>query len=114
MRQIALNQLPFSDPRSLRKERKMREKGVSLLSDENQVSSGDSNSSFSPPDSTFEKSIEPLEIENIEHFSGIPDFIEPTHSPYPIIVKSPSSIQCIDGWEMIEQAKQRNETAIIL
>ena len=90
----------------------MREKGVSLLSDENQVSSGDSNSSFSPPDSTFEKSFESLEIENIEHFSGIPDFIKPTYSQYPIIVKSPSSIHCIDGWERIEQAKERNETEI--
>jgi len=32
---------------------------------------------------------------------------------YPIIVKSPSSIQCIDGWELIEQAKHRGETSII-
>jgi hypothetical protein len=90
----------------------MREKGVSLLSDENRVSSGDLNSTFSPPDKAFEKSIEPLELANIAHFSDIPDFIEPTHSPYPIIVKSPSSIQCIDGWELIEQAKHRGETSL--
>lgn len=90
----------------------MREKGTSLLIDENQVSSGDSNNSFSPPDKAFEKSFERLEIADIVHFSDIPDFIEPTCSPYPIIVKSPSSIQCIDGWEMVEQAKQREETSI--
>jgi hypothetical protein len=91
----------------------MNEKGVSLLADENRVSSGDLNSTFSPPNKAFEKSIEPLELANIAHFSDIPDFIEPTHLPYPIVVQSPSSLQCIDGWEMIEQAKQRDETSII-
>ena len=60
----------------------------------------------------FEKSIEPLEIANIQHFSGIPDFIDPTRSPYPIVVKSPSSLQCIDGWELIEQAKHRGESSL--
>ena len=90
----------------------MSEKGVSLLSDENRVSSGDLNSTFSPPDNTFEKSIEPLELANIAHFSDIPDFIKTTRSPYPIIVKTPSSIQCVDGWNLIEEAKQRNETDI--
>ncbi len=90
----------------------MSEKGVSFLSDENQDSSGDLNSAFNPPDKAFEKSIEPLEIANITHFSGIPDFIDPTHSPYPIIVQSPSSLQCIDGWEKIEQAKSQGERAI--
>jgi hypothetical protein len=91
----------------------MSEKGVSFLSDENRVSSGDLNSKFSPPDKAFGKSIEPLELADIAHFTDIPDFIEPTRSPYPILVQSPSSLQCIDGWEMIEQAKQQNETSIV-
>jgi len=60
----------------------------------------------------FEKSIESLDLDRIQHFSGIPDFIDPTRSPYPIIIKSSSSLQCIDGWEMIEQAKHRGETAL--
>jgi hypothetical protein len=91
----------------------MREKGISCFPDENQVASGDLNSPFSPTDKAFEKSIEPLELPDITHFTGIPDFKKTTRSPYPIIVKSPVSIQCIDGWEMIEQAKQRNETSIV-
>jgi hypothetical protein len=90
----------------------MSEKGVSFSPDENQDSSGDLNSTFSPPDKDFEKSIEPLEIAHITHFSDIPDFIDPTRSPYPIIVQSPSSLQCIDGWEKIEQAKSQGERAI--
>ncbi len=89
------------------------EKGVSLLSNENQDSSGDLNSTISPSDKDFEKSIEPLELTSIAHFSDIPDFIEPTRSPYPIIVQSPSSIKCIDGWDLIEQVKHRGETSII-
>ena len=91
----------------------MSEKGVSFSANEDQDSLGDLNSTFNPPSRDFEKSIEPIEIAGIEHFSGIPDFIDPTRSPYPIIVKSPSSVQCIDGWELIEQAKQRGETSII-
>jgi hypothetical protein len=90
----------------------MSEKGVLFSSDDDQDSSGDLNSTFSPPDKDFEKSIEPVEIAAITHFSGIPDFIDPTRSPYPIIVKSPLSIQCIDGWELIEQAKDLGETAV--
>ena len=90
----------------------MREKGISCSSYEVQDSSGDLNSAFNPPDRDFEKSNEPLEIANITHFSGIPDFIDPTRSPDPIIVQSPSSLQCIDGWEKIEQAKSQDERAI--
>ena len=91
----------------------MSEKGVLFSPDEDQDSSGDLNSTFNPPDRDLEKSIEPLEIAEIQHFSGIPDFIDPTRSPYPIIVQSPSFLQCIDGWEKIEQAKSQGETDII-
>jgi hypothetical protein len=91
----------------------MSEKGIPCSPDEVQDSSGDLNDISNPPDKAFEKSIEPLVIADIAHFTDIPDFIEPTRSPYPIIVKSPASIQCIDGWEMVEQAKQRNETSIV-
>lgn len=91
----------------------MKEKGVLCSPDEVQNSPGDLNSPFSPPGRYFEKSIEPLDLDGIQHFSGIPDFIDPTRSLYPIVVKSPSSIQCIDGWELIEQAKHRGETSII-
>jgi hypothetical protein len=90
----------------------MSEKGISFSANENQDSSGDLNSPFSPSERDFERSIEPLEIENIQHFSVIPDFIDPTRSPYPIIVRSPSFIQCVDGWELIKEAQKKGETAL--
>jgi len=90
----------------------MREKGISLLSDENKDSSGDLIRTFNSTNRNYEQSAEPLEIAKITHFSGIPDFIDPTRSPYPIIVQSASSLQCIDGWELIEQAIHRGETTI--
>lgn len=79
----------------------------------NQDASGVLKESCQAENRPFEKSIEPLEIAEIQHFNRIPDFIDPTRSPYPIVVKSPSSLQCIDGWELIEQAKHRGESSII-
>lgn len=79
----------------------------------NQDASGVLKDSCQAENRPFEKSIEPLEIAEIQHFSRIPDFIDPTRSPYPIVVKSPSSLQCIDGWDLIDQAKHRGETSII-
>lgn len=91
----------------------MSEKGVSFSTGKNQDASGVLKDSCQAKNRPFEKSIEPLEIAEIKHFSRIPDFIDPTRSPYPIVVKSPSSLQCIDGWELIEQAKHRGESSII-
>ena len=91
----------------------MREKGVSFSTGKNQDASGVLKDSSKSGNCPFEKSIEPLEIAEIQHFSGIPDFIDPTRSPYPIIVKSPSSLQCIDGWELVEKTKQQGETSTI-
>jgi len=90
-----------------------RAKSHTRKGNRNQSASGVLKDSSQAENRPFEKSIEPIEIADITHFSGIPDFIDPTRSPYPIIVQSPSSIQCIDGWELIEQAKHRGETSII-
>jgi hypothetical protein len=88
-------------------------KSHSRKGNSNQSASGVLKNCYWAEGRPFEKSIEPLEILSIQHSSIIPDFIDPTRSPYPIIVKSRSSIQCIDGWELIEQAVHRGETSII-
>jgi len=90
-----------------------RAKSHTRKGNRNQSASGVLKDSSQAENRPFEKSIGPIEIADITHFSGIPDFIDPTRSPYPIIVQSPSSIQCIDGWELVEQAKHRVETSII-
>jgi len=54
-----------------------------------------------------------LEIAEIEHFTEIPDFTETTKSSRPIVVKSPTSCHCIDGWELIEKARAQGESRII-
>jgi hypothetical protein len=89
-----------------------RAKSHTRKGNSNQSASGGLKDSRQAENRPFEKSIEPLEILSIQHSLIIPDFIDPTRSPYPIVVKSPSSIQCIDGWELIEQAKHRGETAL--
>jgi hypothetical protein len=103
-----------SSPTSTKKKRpdKAERSSQSKKRSKNQDASGVLKDSCQAENRPFEKSIESLEIAEIQHFSKIPDFIDPTRSPYPIIVKSPSSIQCVDGWELIEQAKNQGETRL--
>ena len=46
-----------------------------------------------------------LDIENIQPFKQIPDYTCHTISPVPIVVISPTSCSCIDGWDLIQGAK---------
>ena len=57
--------------------------------------------------------IEDLPISEIEHFLNIPDYIKATRSKYPIVVKSPTSCHCIDGWNLVEKAGAEGESRII-
>jgi hypothetical protein len=60
------------------------------------------------------KSIGPVGIAQIQHFPLIPDFQTPTAAPYPIVIKTPSKgCFCIDGWEMVEEARQQNHPSIV-
>jgi hypothetical protein len=61
---------------------------------------------------TVEEKIEEVSIHNIQHFEIVPDYITPTHSMYPFVVKTPSSISCIDGWDLVEQAKAEGKTSV--
>jgi hypothetical protein len=84
----------------------------SKCDEDNQSSQGALKNESQTQLSNFEKSVEPVPISNIQHFSSIPDFIDRTLSPHPIVVKTPSSLQCIDGWELIEDARQQGERQI--
>lgn len=68
----------------------------------------ETNSNFT----TARETIEELEIAEIEHFTGIPDFAEATRSLNPIIVKSSTSCHCIDGWELIEKVRSHGKSRI--
>ena len=46
-----------------------------------------------------------LPIASIRPCRNIPDYRDLTESPHPIVVQSPDACQCIDGWNLIEQAR---------
>ena len=53
---------------------------------------------------TLEEKIEQISIHDIQHFTAIPDYVTPSDSKYPFIVRTPSSTYCIDGWNLVEKA----------
>ncbi|MBL6996755.1 hypothetical protein [Desulfobacula sp.] len=85
---------------------------VSIQDETDQNSQGELIKETNPNFTTVRETIEELEIAEIEHFTGIPDFAETTRSLNPIIVKSPTSCHCIDGWEIIENAHSQGKSKI--
>jgi hypothetical protein len=53
-----------------------------------------------------------LDIQNIHPFRQIPDYNCPTISPHPIVVISPTSYSCIDGWNLIQDAVSTGNSKI--
>jgi hypothetical protein len=53
---------------------------------------------------TVEEKIEEINVFSIKPFTIIPDYVVPTDSKYPFVVKTPSSANCIDGWNLVEKA----------
>jgi len=52
---------------------------------------------------TLEEKVEEVSVCDIRHFETVPDYVTPTDSKYPFVVKTPSSINCIDGWNLVER-----------
>ncbi len=50
------------------------------------------------------ETIEELDPQEIQPISIIPDYLEPTSSLNPIVVKGPTGCYCIEGWKMIQDA----------
>ena len=61
---------------------------------------------------TQRESIEDLDPGEIQPFQAIPDYVEPTSSLYPIVVKTQTSITCIEGWALVQQAKEAGQASL--
>ncbi len=59
-----------------------------------------------------EERIENVTINNVSNFTNIPDYKLKTSSKMPILVKTPKLTYCIDGWNLIEEAKDKGEYSI--
>lgn len=61
---------------------------------------------------TQRETIEDLDPREIQPFQAIPDYVEPTSSLYPIVVQTPTSFTCIEGWSLVEQAKEAGQSSL--
>jgi hypothetical protein len=83
-----------------------------------QVSQGDlMDDSGQPGDDTqlFQRSAVidlELPIGEIRRIEEIHDYRLPSMSPIPIVLKTPDAIHCLDGWRMVEVARERGEESI--
>ena len=64
------------------------------------------------PLETVSETFEDIDIGIIQHFTAIPDYKQPTDSRYPIVIKTPLGHFCIDGWNLLEEAKADGNTTI--
>jgi hypothetical protein len=53
-----------------------------------------------------------VKVEDIQHFELIPDYATPTAATIPIVVVSPDGVFCLDGWDMVAEAKKKNRKSI--
>ena len=72
---------------------------------DDQSSPGVLNDSQSGQFVTTGEEIAELPIASIRPCRNIPDYRDLTESTLPIVVQSPDACQCIDGWNLIEQAQ---------
>ena len=61
---------------------------------------------------TTQENVAELPVESIQPCTLIPDYRKPTESTLPIVVHSPAGCYCIDGWNLIEQAKTAGQPTI--
>lgn len=61
---------------------------------------------------TLEEKIEEVSVCDIQHFEIVPDYVTPTDSIYPFVVKTPSSTYCIDGWNLVEMATAEGKSSV--
>ena len=54
-------------------------------------------------------SIQSIEVELIRHCKAIPDYITPTSSDVPIVVANQGRWDCIEGWNLVEDAMGKVE-----
>ena len=54
-----------------------------------------------------------LPLADIEHYKGIEDYIKLTTSPCPSVVRTPNHCHCIDGYNLVEKARQEGSKTIL-
>jgi hypothetical protein len=69
---------------------------------------GDPTKSFD----TLRESIEELDPKAIQPITSIPDYVEPASCTNPIVVKTPSSIYCLENWSLVRQALEAGQPMI--
>ena len=77
-----------------------------------QDSQGDLKHSQNSSSASGQPVIAELDVEKIHPFQQIPDYTSPTISPVPIVVISPASCTCIDGWNLIQMTKSSGSSTI--
>jgi hypothetical protein len=61
---------------------------------------------------TIDEKYQELQIDQIEHFLGLPDFVARSRSKFPLVIETPLSMVCIDGWDRIQEARAEGRTHI--
>lgn len=54
---------------------------------------------------TVDERFEVLDVEAIQPFVLIPYYVAPTDLTYPVVAKTPLNYFCLDGWNLVEKAK---------
>jgi len=90
----------------------MRKKGTLQKETKDSTPPGVLNADQTARFKTTQEDVAELQIESIQPYLLIPDYREPTESTLPIVVQSPAGCYCIDGWNLIEQAKSANQPTI--
>ena len=80
--------------------------------DENQQSQGGLKHSQPNQSVSSQPVIAELGIEQITPCHTIPDYTLPTISPFPVVVISPTSCTCIDGWDLIQNSAAAGHSKI--
>jgi hypothetical protein len=61
---------------------------------------------------TIDEKYQEIQIDQIEHFLGLPDFVARSRSKFPFIIETPLSLACIEGWDRIQEARAEGKTRI--
>ena len=61
---------------------------------------------------TTREDIAEIPVKSIQQCPLIPDYKDPTESTLPIVVHTPEAFFCIDGWNLIEQARAAGQSTV--
>jgi hypothetical protein len=61
---------------------------------------------------TVDERFEELDVEAIQPFGLIPNYVIPSDLKYPVVAKTPLNYFCLDGWNLIEGAKANGKITL--